>query len=109
MLLASTQSPLKDVHIAILHFNILMNFFYVSKNNNKINEITARAAVAVVVGVIIVVMIIVKCNIKVTFRQYMVHPSFSALVVLLLFIFIVLGKYWVMIADILIEGYQCCV
>jgi len=105
MLLASTQSPLKDVHIAILHFNILMNFFYVSKNNNKINEITARAAVAVVVGV----MIIVKCNIKVTFRQYMVHPSFSALVVLLLFIFIVLGKYWVMIADILIEGYQCCV
>jgi len=30
----------------------------------------------------IVVMIIVKCNIKVTSKQYIVQPSFSALVVL---------------------------
>jgi hypothetical protein len=60
MLLTSTQSPLKDLHIALLHFNILMNFFYVSKNNNKSNEITARVAAAAIVRTVIVVKIIVK-------------------------------------------------
>jgi hypothetical protein len=66
----STHSAMKDLRIAILHFNILVNFFNVCKNNNKSNKITARAAAAAaaVVGVMVVVMIIVKCNIKVTSR-----------------------------------------
>jgi hypothetical protein len=62
MVLTSPQSPLKDLHIAVLHFNIQVNFF--KCHNNKSNETARAATVVVVVVVVVVVAVVVAAALK---------------------------------------------